>query len=89
MRGFTVSSVIKPDFVAPAVNVQGGGVRDNYVTASGTSVAAAVTAGACAQIMEWGIYRQEYQALNSVEIGNLLIHGCDRSRDLVYPNTAW
>lgn len=88
-RGFTVSSVIKPDFVAPAVNVQGGGVRDNYVTASGTSVAAAVTAGACAQIMEWGIYRQENLALNSVEIGNLLIHGCDRSRDLVYPNTAW
>lgn len=87
-RGFTVSSVIKPDFCAPAVNVQGVGVRDNYVTASGTSVAAAVTAGACAQLMEWGVFRQD-ASLNSVEIKNVLIRGCDRSRDRGYPDTAW
>ena len=88
-RGFTVSSVIKPDLCAPAVNVQGAGVRNNYVTGSGTSVAAAITAGACAQLMEWGVYRQESLSLNSVEIGNVLIRGCDRDRDTVYPNTAW
>ena len=88
-RGFTVNSVIKPDLCAPAVNVQGVGVRGNYVTGSGTSVAAAITAGACAQLMEWGVYRQESLSLNSVEIGNVLIRGCDRDRDIVYPNTAW
>lgn len=88
-RGFTVSSVIKPDLCAPAVNVQGAGVRNNYVTGSGTSIAAAITAGACAQLMEWGVYRQESLSLNSVEIGNVLIRGCDRDRDTVYPNTAW
>lgn len=88
-RGFTVNSVIKPDLCAPAVNVQGVGVRGNYVTGSGTSVAAAVTAGACAQLMEWGVYRQESLSLNSVEIGNVLIRGCDRERDTGYPNTAW
>lgn len=88
-RGFTVNSVVKPDLCAPAVNVQGVGVRGNYVTGSGTSVAAAVTAGACAQFMEWGVFRQESLSLNSVEIGNVLIRGCDRNRDMVYPNTAW
>lgn len=88
-RGFTVNSVVKPDLCAPAVNVQGVGVRGNYVTGSGTSVAAAVTAGACAQFMEWGVFRQESLSLNSVEIGNVLIRGCDRKRDMVYPNTAW
>lgn len=88
-RGFTVNSVMKPDFCAPAVRVQGVGTRGNYVTASGTSVAAAVTAGACAQFMEWGVFRQDALALNSVEIGNVLIRGCDRERDMVYPNTKW
>lgn len=88
-RGFTVNSVMKPDFCAPAVRVQGVGARGNYVTASGTSVAAAITAGACAQLMEWGIFRQNALSLNSVEIGNILIRGCDRNRDTVYPNTSW
>lgn len=88
-RGFTVNSVMKPDFCAPAVHVQGVGTRGNYVTASGTSVAAAITAGACAQLMEWGVFRQDALALNSVEIGNVLIRGCDRERDMVYPNTKW
>lgn len=88
-RGFTVNSVMKPDFCAPAVRVQGVGTRGNYVTASGTSVAAAITAGACAQLMEWGIFRQNALSLNSVEIGNILIRGCDRNRDTVYPNTSW
>lgn len=88
-RGFTVNSVMKPDFCAPAVHVQGVGTRGNYVTASGTSVAAAITAGACAQLMEWGIFRQNALSLNSVEIGNILIRGCDRNRDTVYPNTSW
>lgn len=88
-RGFTVNSVVKPDFCAPAVHVQGVGTRGNYVTASGTSVAAAITAGACAQLMEWGIFQQNPLSLNSAEIGNILIRGCDRNRDTVYPNTSW
>lgn len=88
-RGYTVNSIIKPDFAAPAVGVQGVGIRGNYVTASGTSIGAAITAGACAQLMEWGVYRQESFSLNSVELGNELIRGCDRNRDMVYPNTAW
>ena len=52
-------------------------------------IAAAITAGACAQLMEWGIFRQNPLSLNSVEIGNILIRGCDRNRDTVYPNTSW
>lgn len=88
-RGFTVNSVVKPDFCAPAVRVQGVGTRGNYVTASGTSVSAAITAGACAQLMEWGIFQQNPLSLNSAEIGNILIRGCDRERDMVYPNTKW
>lgn len=43
----------KPDFVAPAVDVYGPGLLGNFITFTGTSAAAAITAGACAQIMQW------------------------------------
>ena len=53
-RGYTVAGEIKPDFAAPAVSVYGPGLRQNYVTYTGTSAAAAVTAGAVAQIVGAG-----------------------------------
>lgn len=87
-RGYTSANNIKPDFCAPAVNVQGVGLRGGYVTATGTSMAAAVTAGACAQIMEFGV-RLGNRFLNSVEIGNILIRGCSRDSDRTYPNNQW
>lgn len=88
-RGYTAASAVKPDFTAPAVGVQGVGRRENYLTADGTSVAAAITAGACAQILEWGAVRRRDLSLNSVEIGNILIRGCDRDSGRSYPNTSW
>ena len=57
-RGFTLSGEVKPDFCAPAVNVYGPGLRNRFVTMTGTSAAAAITAGACAQIMEWGLVKK-------------------------------
>lgn len=88
-RGYSTSDVVKPDFCAPAVNVQGVGLRGNYIRGTGTSLAAAITCGACAQIMEWGRLRQQGRFLNSVEIGNILIRGCDRDSDRTYPNNQW
>ena len=88
-RGYTITSVVKPDFVAPAVGVQAVGRLGNYVTLTGTSAASAIAAGACAQIMEWGNSRGRRLLLNSVQIGNILIRGCERNPDVSYPNTAW
>ena len=76
--GNTIASVVKPDFVAPAVGVQAIGRLGNYVTLTGTSAASAIAAGACAQIMEWGNSRGRRLLLNSVQIGNILIRGCER-----------
>lgn len=88
-RGNTIASVVKPDFVAPAVGVQAIGRLGNYVTLTGTSAASAIAAGACAQIMEWGNSRGRRLLLNSVQIGNILIRGCERNPDVSYPNTTW
>lgn len=88
-RGFDARGDIKPDFCAPAVMVSGAGLRGNYVTYTGTSVAAAISAGACAQALEWGILKGNAPTMNSVEVKNLLIRGCNREDNLSYPNTEW
>lgn len=79
---------IAPDFVAPGVNVEGI-YPTGYGTMTGTSVAAAVTAGAIALLMEWGIVQNNLPDLNGDLIRNLLISGCTREENLQYPNIKW
>ncbi len=86
-RGYTIDGEVKPDFVAPAVEVYGPGLRQNYVTYTGTS--AAVTAGACAQIMQWGFVDLNEPRLSNAGIKNMLIRGADRDNERSYPNREW
>lgn len=88
-RGFSGTGQVKPDFCAPSVEVSGAGLRNRYVTQTGSSVAAAITAGAAALCMEWGILDGYAPTMNSVEVKNLMIRGSERNRNLVYPNTEW
>ena len=85
-RGFDALGQVKPDFLAPCVEVSGAGLRDNFVTYTGTSVAAAITAGACAQVLQWGVVQGNAPGMNSVEVKNTLIRGCRRDSGFVYPN---
>lgn len=88
-RGYTTSGEIKPDFVAPAVNVYGPGLRGNYISFTGTSAAAAVTTGAVAQIMQWALAEQRYPTLSNAGIKNMLIRGAGKSNERSYPNREW
>ena len=88
-RGFTRNNNISPDLAAPGVNLIGPGPNNTYTTMSGTSVAAAHTAGIAAMILEWGIIEGNYTQLDSVEIKNLLIRGARRAPNNVYPNREW
>lgn len=77
-----------PDLVAPGVNV-GGIYPSGPGTMSGTSVASAITAGACALMMQWGIVEKNDVALSTYQIRAYLIRGCGRSPTMIYPNTQW
>ena len=88
-RGFTGLGEVKPDFCAPAVEVSGAGLRNNYLMQTGTSAAAAITAGAAALCLEWGILEGYAPTMNTVEVKNLLIRGCKRETNRVYPNQEW
>ena len=88
-RGFSASGYIKPEFCAPCEEVSGAGLRNNYVTYTGTSAAAAITSGAAAQCLEWGVLRGNANTMNCVQVKNLLIRGCNRDENISYPNPEW
>lgn len=77
-----------PDFVAPGVNV-GGVFPGGHGSMTGTSVAAAVTAGASALLLQWGVVNGHEPAMNSARVKTLLISGCERNPNVRYPNTLW
>lgn len=88
-RGFTTNGWIKPDIVAPGVGVFGAGGNNQFTTKDGTSVAAAITAGATALMLEWGIVRGNYTAITNIEIKNVLIRGATRDDKRTYPDQAF
>ena len=83
-RGFSRTGDIRPDFAAPGVNVS-----TIYGKQTGSSFAAAITAGAVAQFMQWAIVESNNELVESREIRSYLIRGAARSSDLSYPNREW
>ncbi|MDR1705787.1 MAG: S8 family peptidase [Clostridiales bacterium] len=77
-----------PDLTAPGVEV-GGIYPASYGRMSGTSPAAAITAGACALLLQWGIVNNNDPSLNSYSARAYLIGGCEREANIVYPNDQW
>ena len=86
--GPTRSMLQKPDLVAPGVDVTGIYPMGSG-TMTGTSVAAAITTGACALMLQWGIVEQNDASLNTNRIKALLIRGCRREPSIQYPSYQW
>lgn len=86
--GPTRTPSMSPDLVAPAVNVSGY-YPSGIGTMSGTSVAAAITSGASALMLQWGIIRGNEPAMSTYQIRAYLMRGCNRSDTMVYPNYQW
>lgn len=88
-RGYTRSERIKPDFVAPGVNVIGATARTQFAARTGSSIATGITAGAAALIMEWVVYRLQQKTIDSTQIRNLLVLGTEKRPNETYPNREW
>jgi len=77
-----------PDLVAPGYQV-GGFYPTGYGTMDGTSVSTAITAGACALMLQWGIVEGNNLGFSTPLIKAYLIRGCTRSDVIEYPNLQW
>jgi subtilisin family serine protease len=88
-KGFSTSNIINPDLAAPGVNIQCPALDHTFTTLTGTSAAAAHTAGIAAMILEWSIVRNNYPDIDTVGIKKFLIRGANRSSQRQYPNREW
>lgn len=87
-RGFTANYGVKPDLAAPGVNVYGPVSDLRYGRRSGTSIAAAHTAGVSAMLLQWGIVQQNNLGMNTITVKNYLIRGA-RRENLVIPDRSF
>lgn len=88
-RGLTRADSIKPDMVAPGVNVIGPYPNNDYGTMTGTGVATAITGGATALLLQWGIVEGNLPSMDTTIAKTYLIRGANRRDALTYPNREW
>lgn len=103
-RGFTRNNTIKPDLAAPGVNVQGPSITPappaksaasgsteeiRFERRTGSSVAAALAAGAVAGLFTWAFTDQNDPNLSGSAAKAMLIRGASRNPAFTYPSKEW
>lgn len=86
-RGFSRTEQVKPEIAAPGVDITGAGAGPaGFIRRTGTSVAAAQTAGAAALLLKWGILEGNDPYMATPTIKSLFIRGAKRNPGFLYPN---
>lgn len=83
-RGYSVDNQIVPDIAAPGVEIP-----TVLGTETGSSMAAAITAGAAADFMQWAVVEGRDRFINTPSIKNYFIRGADRKAEMYYPSREW
>lgn len=85
-RGYNRRGVVKPELCAPGVNVLTALPGNRYVRRTGTSMAAGITAGAAALLLEWFRNFRKDDSITNAEIKGYLISGARQLENRTYPN---
>ncbi len=88
-RGYTRLGDVKPDIAAPGVDIIAPDLNHGFTAVSGTSAAAAHTAGIAAMLFEWGIINGRYPDMNTQDMKVFMIRGARRDANFLYPNRDW
>jgi subtilisin family serine protease len=88
-KGYSANNNVKPELVAPGVNIPAPTLQHGFSNVSGTSVSAAHTAGVTALMLEWGIINENFRDISTMAIKKFLIRGAVRSANYQFPNRDW
>ncbi|MDE7424652.1 MAG: S8 family serine peptidase [Lachnospiraceae bacterium] len=76
-RGYTRTNQIKPEIVAPGVDIMSASPNNSYAIRSGTSMAAPFVTGSAALLLEWGIIKGNNPYLYGENLKAHLIRGAE------------
>ena len=85
-RGPTTDGQIKPDLIAPGLGISAPIPGGGYGTFVGTGAAAAITAAACALLVQWALVQNNFPWITTRTVRNILIRGATRQEGVTYPN---
>lgn len=88
-RGYSRTGQIKPEIAAPGVNILSPSLNQSFNEVTGTSPAAAHTAGVAAMLLEWAIVRGNQLSFNTIDMKIFMIRGARRDINIQYPNRDW
>ena len=88
-RGFNLLNMPKPDISAYGINILAHSLNTSIIPFSGTSIAAAHTAGVAAQYLEWGIIKGYLPDINGIMIKYMMADSANRTVGVTYPNADW
>lgn len=77
------------DIAAGGVNALTVGPNNKIEMVNGTSVAAAIVAGTCALILQWGVEVRKDIYMNAQTIRYYIIGGSSKRSGDIYPNPQW
>lgn len=86
---FREENINKIDLSAGGVNTITVGLNNSTQVINGTSLAAAIGAGACILLFQWGIVQGNYPYMYSQSIKTFLRRGVIRRGKDIYPNPQW
>ena len=85
-KGFNTNNLVNPDISTIGINILTTKVSGGVTTFSGSSAAAAVLAGACAILLQWGIVDGNDTTMYTKKIRSYLMYGASRNQIYKYPS---